>query len=138
MTPGETEAVAHRWHLEVVQASMREVADEILTPDVVVHFNGQEIRSVEAAKQLAAAAHAAFPDIQFTHYEAIVAGDRGAIRWTFDATHQGDYLGIPASGQRMHFEGLDFFHFQNGKIAELWIEFDNLGPFQQAGVIPRP
>jgi steroid delta-isomerase-like uncharacterized protein len=138
MTPEETEAVAHRWHLEVVQASKLEVAAEILTPDVVVHANGQEVRGVEGAQQLATAIHTAFPDLQITHHEALVAGNRVAIRWTCNATHQGDYFGLPASGQRIHLEGLDFFHFQAGKIAEVWIEYDNLGPFQQAGVIPRP
>ncbi len=40
MTPEETEAVAHRWHLEVVQAGKLEVADAILAPDVVVHAYG--------------------------------------------------------------------------------------------------
>ncbi len=138
MTPEETEAVAHRWHLEVVQASKLEVADEILTPDVVVHVNGQEVRGVEGAKQLATAIHTAFPDLQITHHESIVSGNRVAIRWTSDSTHQGDYFGIPPTGQRIHFEGNDFFHFQEGKIAELWIAFDNLGQMQQTGAIPAP
>jgi steroid delta-isomerase-like uncharacterized protein len=137
MTQDEIEAVAHRWHLEVVQAGKLEVADAILAPDVVVHANGQEVRGVDAAKQLASAFPIAFPDLQITHHEAIVVGNRVAIRWTSDATHQGDYFGMAPSGQRIHFEGLDFFHFQDGKIAEVWIAYDNLGPFQQAGVIPQ-
>ena len=41
MTPEETEAVAHRWHLEVVQAGKLEVADALLVSDVVVHTNGE-------------------------------------------------------------------------------------------------
>jgi steroid delta-isomerase-like uncharacterized protein len=138
MTPEETEAVAHRWHLEVVQAGKLEVADEILAPEVVVHANGQEVRGVDAAKQLASVFPIAFPDLDITHHEAIVAGDRVAIRWTADATHRGDYFGIPPTGQRIHFEGSDFFHFQEGKIAELWIAYDNLGQMQQTGAIPAP
>lgn len=138
MTPEETEAVAHRWHLEVVQAGKLEVADAILAPDVVVHANGQEVRGLDAAKHLASLFPVAFPDLQITHHEAIVVGNRVAIRWTSDATHQGDYFGMAPSGQPIHFEGLDFFHFHDGKIAEVWIAYDNLGPFQQAGVIPQP
>ena len=138
MTPEETEAVAHRWHLEVVQASKLEVADEILTPDVVVHANGQEVRGIDAVKQFASALPGAFPDLKITHHESIVSGNRVAIRWSSAGTHQGDYYGFPASGQRLHFEGGDFFHFQDGKIAELWIAFDNLAPLQRGGVIPQP
>ena len=138
MTPDETEAVAHRWHLEVVQAGNLDVADAILASDVVIHANGQEVRGIDAAKQLAALFPIAFPDLQITHHEAIVVDNRVAIRWSSEATHQGEYLGLASSGQRIHFEGLDFFHVRDGKIAELWIAYDNLGPFQQAGVIPHP
>ena len=138
MTPEETEAVAHRWHLEVVQAGKLEVAEAILTPDVVVHANGQEVRGIDGAKHLAAVFPIAFPDLQITHHEAIVAGTRVAIRWSADATHQGEYFGLAPSGQRIHFEGSDVYHFQEGKIAELWIAYDNLGPLQEAGVIPQP
>ncbi len=138
MTPEETEAVAHRWHMEVVQAGNLAVADEILTPDVVVHANGQEIRGVDGAKQLATMIRTAFPDLQITHHEAIVAGDRVAIRWTSDSTHQGAYLGVPPTGKRIHLEGLDLFHLQDGKITEVWIEYDNLSALQQMGAISQP
>jgi steroid delta-isomerase-like uncharacterized protein len=137
MTTDEIEAVAHRWHLEVVQSGKLDVADAILTPDVVVHANGQEVRGLDAVKQLASAFPVAFPDLQITHHEVVVAGNRVTIRWTAEATHQGDYFGMPPSGQRVHFEGLDFCHFRDGKIAELWIAYDNLGVFQQASAAPQ-
>ena len=138
MTADQTEAVAHRWHLEVVQAGQYAVADQILAPNVVIHANGQEIRGIEGAKQLATAIHTAFPDAQITHHEALVSGDRVAIRWSTDATHQGEYFGVAPTGKRVHLAGLDFFHFQGEKISELWIEYDNLGVLQQMGAVPTP
>ena len=138
MAAEQNEAVAHRWHLEVVQAGNLAVADEILAPDCVVHANAQEVRGVDGAKQLAAAIHTAFPDAQITHHEALVSGDRVAIRWTTDATHQGEYFGVPPSGKRVHIEGLDLFHLRGGQITEIWIEYDNLSTMQQMGAIPTP
>ena len=138
MTSEQNEAVGHRWHLEVVQEGNTGLADQILNPDVLIHVNGQESRGVDAAKQLATALKTAFPDIRITHHEAIVSGDRVAIRWTSDQTHGGDYFGTPASGKRIQIEGLDLFHIRDGKIAEMWIEFDNLGILQQMGAIPEP
>jgi len=132
------EALAHRWHLEAIQAGHPEVVDAIATPDVVVHANSQEVRGREAAKQLASALRAAFPDVQITHHEALVAGDRVAIRWSSAATHTGDYFGTPPSGKQVHFAGLDLFHFQDGKIAEVWIAYDNLGVMQQIGAVRQP
>ena len=138
MTPDQTEAVAHRWHLEVVQAGKLAVADDILAPDVVVHANGQEVRGIDGAKQLATAIHTAFPDAQIRHHEALVAGNRVAIRWTTDATHQGPYFGVAPTGKRVHLEGLDLCHLSGGKITELWIEYDDLGLMQQMGAVPTP
>lgn len=138
MTSEQNEAVAHRWHLEMCQEGKTELADQILTPDVTIHGNGQEFKGVDVAKQIAPTFKTGFSDLRITHHEAIASGDRVAILWTADGTHDGDYLGVPASGQRVHFEGIDLFHLQDGKIAEMWIEFDNLGMMQQLGLVSQP
>src|SRR5919202_1607083 len=133
MTPEEAEAVAHRWHLEVVQAGQLGLADEILAPDFVAHVNGRDVRGADGAKQLATALRTATPDMQITHHEALVSGDRVAIRWSSEGTHQGDYFGVPPTGKRLHIEGLDLLHLRGGQIAEVWIAFDNLSVMQQMG-----
>jgi steroid delta-isomerase-like uncharacterized protein len=138
MTPEETEALAHRWHMDLFQAGRLEVADEILADDFVAHVNSQDMRGAEGAKQLASAIRTAFPDVQITHQEALVSGDRVAIRWTSDATHRGDYFGVPPTEKRIRIEGLDLVHLRDGKIAELWISYDNLGVLQQMGAVPQP
>ena len=138
MTPEETEALAHRWHMDLTQKGNLGVADEILTRDFVTHVNGQDMPGAEGAKQLATAIRTAFPDVRISHHEAIVSGNRVAIRWTSDGTHQGDYFGVPPTGKPIHVEGIDLFHIQDGKIAEVWIEFDNLSLMQQMGVVPQP
>lgn len=137
MTPQETEAVAHRWHLEAIQEGQTALVDAIMTPDVVIHANSMEVRGVEGAKGLATAFKTAFPDVQITHHGALVEGERVAIRWSAEATHGGDYFGTPASGQRVRFEGLDLFHLRDGQIAECWIEYDNHGVLQQMGVLAQ-
>ncbi len=138
MTAETTEAVAHRWHMDLFQAGKLEVAEEILTPDFVAHANGQDFRGVEGAKQLATLIRTAGPDLHITHHEAIVTGDRVAIRWTSESTHQGDYLGVPPTGKPIHLEGLDLFHLQDGKITEVWIVYDNRNALQQMGVLAEP
>lgn len=138
MTPEETEALAHRWHMDITQKGNLAAADEILTSDFVSHVNGQDMPGAEGAKQLATAIRTAFPDLRITHHEAIVSGNRVAIRWTTDATHRGDYFGVPPTGKQIHVEGLDLFHIRDGKIAEVWIVFDNLSVMQQMGVVPQP
>jgi predicted ester cyclase len=146
MTPQEAEALAHRWHTAfadvvvgtVVHPCNPAVINEILTTDFVVHWNGEEMRGSEQANQLATIQRTAFPDGRITHHETIVVGDRVAVRWTTEATHQGALDNIPPTGKPIHCEGLDLFHLRDGEIAELWIAFDNLRILQQIGVIPAP
>ncbi len=138
MTMEATEVLAHRWHMDLVQAGNLAVADEILTSDFIAHVNGQEVRGVDGAKQLATMLRTAFPDLAITHHEAIVAGNRVAIRWSSESTHQGAYLGVPPSGKPIHLEGLDLLHLQDGKIAEVWIAYDNRSALQQMGALAEP
>ena len=138
MTSEHNDAVADRWHLEMCQEGKTDLADQILTPDVIIHGNGQEFKGVDVAKQIAPSFKTGFSDLRITHHEVIASGDRVAILWTADGTHDGDYLGVLASGQRVHFEGIDLYHLRDGKIAEMWIEFDNLGMMQQLGLVSQP
>jgi predicted ester cyclase len=57
-------------------------------------------------------------------------------RWTFHGTLQGDFFGIPATGKGVTITGMGISRIENGKIVELWSNFDQLGLMQQLGVIP--
>src|SRR3712207_5746643 len=110
MTPQEAEALAHRWHTAVadvvvgtvIPARNPAVLDEILTTDVVVHWNGEELRAIEQANQLLTIQRTGFPDARITHHETIVGDDRVAVRWTTEGTHQGTLDDIPPTGKPIH------------------------------------
>ncbi len=131
MADQENERVADQWHLEMVQDGKVELAETILASDVVIHVGPQELRGHEGATGVAQAFKIAFPDVSISHHEALASGDQVAIRWSATGTHGGDYFGIPACNKWVSFVGIDWFHFRRGKIAELWIEYDNLGLTQQ-------
>jgi predicted ester cyclase len=68
--------------------------------------------------------------------DTVAAGDKVAIRWTSHGTHQGDLLGIPPTGTKVQGHGIDIIHLRDGKIAEVWIEWDVFGTLQQLGMWP--
>ena len=39
---------------------------------------------------------------------------------TYTGTHQGEFVGIPATGKQTTTNGVDFFRMQDGKQAEHW------------------
>lgn len=80
----------------------------------------------------------AFPDMQIAVEAAVSERDTVASRWTITGTHQGDFLGVPATGRQITMRGIDFSRVVDGKIAEHWAQFDVLGVMQQIGAMPTP
>ena len=56
----------------------------------------------------------------------------------FRGTHLGELNGIAPTGKRMDCTGIVISRMEDGKIAEDWANFDDLGMMQQLGVIPEP
>jgi steroid delta-isomerase-like uncharacterized protein len=92
----------------------------------------------EGSKQLVTVYRNAFPDVHFTIDEQIAEGDKVVTRWTAHGTHQGELVGIPATGKSSTVTGINVDRVVNGKIAESWGIFDQFGMMQQLGVIPTP
>ncbi|WP_369391375.1 ester cyclase [Streptomyces sp. CG1] len=75
-------------------------------------------------------------DFVFTVEDVLALGDRACARWTWNATHKGDFLGIPATGRQVDMTGMTLFRFRgDGKIAETWWQHDQLGLMQQLGAL---
>jgi predicted ester cyclase len=92
----------------------------------------------EAAKQQAADFRRGFPDVISTIEDLIAEGDMVVARWRSRATHQGDYMGIAATGNEVQFTGISVYRIEGGKIAESWTVEDQFGLMQQIGAIPEP
>ena len=50
----------------------------------------------------------------------------------------GNNLGFPATQKRVQFTGMGFVRIVDGKLVEAWNNFDQLGMFQQLGVVNLP
>jgi predicted ester cyclase len=92
----------------------------------------------EAAKQEAANFRQGFPDVISAIEDLIAEGDKVVARWRSRATHQGNYMGIPPTGNRVQFTGISFYLIEGDKIAQSWNIEDQFGLMQQIGAIPEP
>src|SRR5262249_13595553 len=80
-----------------------------------------------------------FPDLQVTIEDLIAERDKVVSRNTVTGTHQGDYLGHPATGRSVSYDEVFIFRFVDGRIAETWGVVDVLSALVQIGAIPgRP
>ena len=60
-------------------------------------------------------------------------GDEVAARYVVYGTHQGEFMGIAATGKQITRAGITILHFRNGKCVERWSQADTLGMLRQLG-----
>jgi len=133
--------VSRRFFDEVFGKGKLAVADELIAKDHVNSGPGTLPglpTGPEGTKQFVTMYRNAFPDVHFTIDEQIAEGDKVVTRWTGHGTHQGELMGIPATGKSSTVTGIVVDRLANGKIAESWGIFDQFGMMQQLGVIPTP
>jgi predicted ester cyclase len=80
----------------------------------------------------------AFPDLHLHIEDEIAEGDLLTTRWAGHGTHQGELMGIPATGKEVTVGGINISRIADGKIMERWEEFDMMGMMVQLGVVPAP
>jgi predicted ester cyclase len=68
--------------------------------------------------------------------EMIAENDLLAVRATATGTHDGEFVGMPASGKRIEVEFYDLLRFRDGQITEHWGLMDVMTMMQQLGAIP--
>lgn len=76
-----------------------------------------------------------FPDARITIESCIVEGNSVSARWTLTGRHQGEFQGIPATGRRVQFTGIEFNVVKGGKFVEHRSMFDNLALLRQIGAV---
>jgi predicted ester cyclase len=62
----------------------------------------------------------AFPDQQFEEQILIANDELAFIAWDLTATHEGEFFGHPATGQKVTVHGADIVRVHGGKLVEHW------------------
>lgn len=80
---------------------------------------------------------AAFPDLRMEPQDVLPSGDKVAIRVRATGTHQGDFMGMPATGRTIDLQLIDITRFGDDGLAyEHWGVIDTMAMMQQLGVVP--
>ena len=135
----ENKAIVRRVSEQAVGGGDLGVMDELVADDFVDHsaLPGTP-PGREGAKAFVHVFHAGFPDLSLTNEDIIGEGDKVVHRYVLRGTHQGEFMGIPPTGNRVEVHGIDELRVSGGKIVERWGHVDELGLMQQLGVIPAP
>jgi steroid delta-isomerase-like uncharacterized protein len=139
MLPQSAESVMNRF-VEFINTADEDLAREVISPDAVFHApsHPEPLRGPAGYMEVIGMMRGAFPDVAWTLEEMVTEGDTVAARFTMRGTHDGEFLGIPASGNKISVQAMNFFYLADGRIVGERAQPDLLGVMQQIGAAPAP
>ncbi|MEZ4662696.1 MAG: ester cyclase [Caldilineaceae bacterium] len=139
MSTEQNKAIMRRIPEEAFGQGNLAVVDEVFAPDYIPHVqrrvpNGAN--GTAAVKQFIGMVRSAFPDVRYTVEDAIAEGDKVVMRVNISGTHQGDFMGVPATGKEVGWTEMHIARMADGKLVEHWFSSDQLALLQQLGALP--
>jgi steroid delta-isomerase-like uncharacterized protein len=131
--------LTRRWFEEVWNNGNTALIDEMLDPNAVAHGLGDagaDLRGAAIFRPFYDKFRAAFPDLKIQVHDVLVDGEQTAARFTFTATHTGQFQGFAPSRRRVRASAIAISRWKNGRIIEAWNEFDAAGLMAQIASPP--
>jgi steroid delta-isomerase-like uncharacterized protein len=135
----ENKATVRRFLEEAFSQGKTELVDEVLRSDFVCYDPNSETGEISGADLKGEIEYFrnAVPDLNYTVEDQVAEGDEVVTRWKASGTHQGEFFGVPATGNRVEFTGIQIDRFdESGKMVAEWPEYDLLGAMKQIGAVP--
>jgi len=128
-----------RYMLEETDKGNYAAWEEVCSPDYISYFAGSpKPMSLEEHIQANRAFLVAFPDFHHEINDMVAEAERVTARVTLTGTHEGEFMGIPASGNTIKYEAFLEARFSDKKIVELWGVGDMMTLMQQLGMELKP
>jgi steroid delta-isomerase-like uncharacterized protein len=131
------------------KARIREFIDRVLTAGEIDatsdYFHGDVVEEVpfpgqgpglHGLKETLTHIRRGFPDLQWSVEEQIADDSNVLTRFIWSGTHQGEFLGIPATNRVVRVWGMVIDRFEGRKVKSTRILLDTLSMMQQLGVVP--
>jgi steroid delta-isomerase-like uncharacterized protein len=127
-----------QFYEEIVNGNAPERIEEFCTEDFVEHEEFPGIpNNRDGVRQFFEMMRAAFPDLHMTPESVVEEGDRVVARFRMTGTHQGEFMGVPATGRHVDVSGYDEVRIVDGRAIEHWGTLDAMTLMQQLGAIPE-
>jgi predicted ester cyclase len=134
MSSNSQAAVIHRFYEVALNENRLNLLPELVTPNVINHnADGTQQTGIPELEQGIKRVQSMFSGPHFTVDDVVSNGDKAAARWTMTAKNTGPIGGVAPTGKQITQRAIVFYRFEDGKIAEIWLQLDRLGVLQQIG-----
>ena len=136
----EQNEALYRGIIEELNKGNTEVLTEFYAPDYVNYSPSNSTKPISREERIESTEmwFRAFPDANWRIEELFAVGDRVIVRNIVTGTHEGEFGGVPATGNKIEFSSIIILHIKNGKIIEQRGEADGLGFAMQLGMELKP
>jgi steroid delta-isomerase-like uncharacterized protein len=124
-----------------INAADWDALDSLVTEDFRRHSQATpdvQVSSRAEFRELQESFLASMPDQHITIEMLLAEGDKVAGYATYAGTLTGPMGEFPPTGNSAESKFLSIFRIEDGRIAELWVEWDNLAMLTQLGLFPPP
>ncbi|GAA5173117.1 ester cyclase [Amycolatopsis dongchuanensis] len=122
-------------YVEMLNTHNPDLVDEFVAEDYVNH-NDFVADGREANRRFWTVFFAGLPDVRVTMEDLVVSGDRVVGRFVYRGTHDGELMGILATGKPVEMRSIDIWRVRDGMFAEHWDELNLMQLFQRIGALP--
>ena len=122
---------------DALNAQDLEAQDKFWTTDMIGHCppGFGDIHGLEAFKnEVLKPFYSAFPDYHVKNDIEVADENWVAATGFLTATHQGEWLGIAATGKPVKMRFSDFWLVKEGRLSENWVMVDQIDVMQQLGI----
>jgi len=113
------------------------ILGDIVHPQYQYSSPDSQLTGIDELKAFIQGFRSAFPDLNLEIDNLIACGEQTSTGFTLRGTHEGDFMGIPATHKPVEVQGIVMTKFKDNKIIEDWEILDNLSFLQQLGVVPE-
>lgn len=145
MSVKENEALVHRY-MKGYTTGKAENAEEFIAPQAAISIpmlneNGKYgfvpfSTGPQEYQAMVQGYHNAFPDVSSTIEDIIVTDNKAVVSFTLRGTFKGEFQGMAPNGNRFEYSVTEWIEFADGKISNVNSLYDQMGWFQQLGLLP--
>lgn len=135
-TANDNEQLLRSFLAEVWNAGHIDASDRFIAPAYTIHhdpgdpWHGKTL-DLAGYKERVRLSRAPFPDQVFDIQDILAGQDKVMITWLWKGTHQGDFPGFPATGNKITMSGATVYYVRKGRFTGHWQITDRLGVFMQ-------
>lgn len=136
MSMQDNKAIVKRFIDESFNQRNFDAVQDLIAPDMIEHEAMPAVApsGIEGMRMMTDMTLSAFPDFKVIFQHLIAEEDKVVVSMIWTGTHEGEFMGIPATGNTFSMNVIDIFRVQDGKLVEHWGVTDMMAMMQQLGV----